>query len=282
MTSTQDLRIGFVGGGNMAQAIIRGLINAGHQAGNISVSDPSAEQRAAIRDISESIVTGENNQKIAGDSDTLVLAVKPQIIRDVAVDLARQARPDNQVVVSIAAGVTLDSLLTWFGPRTAAVRVMPNQPSLVGSGMSGLCATSAVSESGREAADYLMRATGKAIWFSEESLMDAVTAISGSGPAYFYLFMEIMEEIGIEFGFSPDTARLLSTQTALGAAEVASGSDESLQDLRRRVTSPGGTTAAALDKLESAGIRDIFRAALVAARNRSMELGAINASDNGN
>jgi pyrroline-5-carboxylate reductase len=150
---------------------------------------------------------------------------------------------------------------------------MPNQPALIGAGMSGLCATQSVDSEGRKVADYLLAAAGKTAWFEDERQIDAVTAVSGSGPAYFYLVMEIMQDVACELGFTADTARTLATQTALGAASVAARSDEDLETLRQRVTSPGGTTAAALASLESGGIRDIFRTAILAARDRSIELG---------
>jgi pyrroline-5-carboxylate reductase len=273
MSDQGAIDIGFVGGGNMAQAIIRGLLRAGHTASRLSVMDPSTEQREAIKEIDPSINVTEDSGLLAGRCAILVLAVKPQIIADVAMALSKQQRPAQQVIVSVAAGITLESLRNWFGESTAIVRVMPNQPALAGEGMSGLCATPAVDAAGRAAADYLLAATGKAAWFDDEQLMDAVTAISGSGPAYYYLIMEIMHDVAREFGFTADAARMLSTQTALGAATVATQGSDELAQLRQQVTSPGGTTAAALSTLEEAGIRDIFRNALIAARDRSVELG---------
>jgi len=275
----EKLKIAFVGGGNMAQAIIRGLVNAGHPPEYIGVADPSQEQRDANTAINAAIQVTGDNAELAATSDLLVLAVKPQIMAKVAEQLGTLPRPADQVVISVAAGITLESLCNWFGQDAAAVRVMPNQPALIGEGMSGLCATAAVDERGKAAANYLMAATGQVAWFNQEHLMDAVTAISGSGPAYFYLLMEIMQEVAGEFGFDADTARLLATQTALGAATVATQSPDELATLRERVTSPGGTTAAALSSLETSGIRDIFRTALTAARDRSIELGQINKDD---
>jgi pyrroline-5-carboxylate reductase len=275
MSSNNNAKIGFIGGGNMAQAIIKGLLQAGHSAKNIRVSDPSAEQLAAITMLEPALGTGSDNAALAAECDALVLAVKPQIMPAIAAVLGELPRPDGQVIVSVAAGITLRSFGNWFGNDAAVVRVMPNQPALVGAGMSGLCATAAVGTAGRELADYLMRATGQAVWFEDEMLMDAVTAISGSGPAYFYLIMEIMQEVAVEVGFDAATARNLATQTALGAASVASQTPDELALLRERVTSPGGTTAAALNSLEESGIRDIFRTALQAARDRSVELGKI-------
>ena len=274
MSDYNKISIGFVGGGNMAQAIIRGLLSSGHSGSHITVMDPSAEQRDAIAAIDNSIKLSTDSAELARHCDLLVLAVKPQIMADVAEALGQQQRPAHQVIVSVAAGITLKSLCGWFGESASIVRVMPNQPALAGKGMSGLCATAAVDGLGRTAADYLMAATGEAAWFEDESLLDAVTAISGSGPAYFYLIMEIMQDVAHEFGFTTEVARMLSTQTALGAATVATRGDDELATLRQQVTSPGGTTAAALTALEEAGIRDIFRKALIAARDRSVELGA--------
>ena len=190
MSDYGEISIGFVGGGNMAQAIIRGLLKAGHSASRLSVADPSGEQRNAVTAINGAINVAEDITELAGRCDLLVLAVKPQIMADVASVLGQQERPTQQIIVSVAAGITLASLRSWFGDNAAIIRVMPNQPALSGEGMSGLCATAAVDSTGRTQADYLMSATGKAAWFDDESLMDAVTAISGSGPAYFYLCME--------------------------------------------------------------------------------------------
>lgn len=271
--SNRGLTIGFIGGGNMAQAIIRGLLKAGHPASNISVAEPSVTQRTAIASIDESLLVTPDNNYVAREARVLVLAVKPQIMATVAEELGKQTRAAKQIVVSIAAGITLKSLAGWFGGSASIVRVMPNQPALVGEGMSGLCATLGVSQFERDTVDYVLAATGKSAWFEDEALIDGVTALSGSGPAYFYLLMEIMQEVATEIGFDHATARLLATQTALGAARVAADTTDDLAELRRRVTSPGGTTAAALDTLESAGIRTIFRNALLAARDRAAELG---------
>lgn len=271
--NNRSTTIGFIGGGNMAQAIIRGLLKAGHPAANISVADPSVTQRTTVATIDEGLLVTADNAFVARNAQLLVLAVKPQVMASVAAELGVQPRPAKQIVVSIAAGITLMSLSNWFGNKAALVRVMPNQPALIGEGMSGLCANSAVDTAGRNAVDYLLAATGKVAWFEDESLIDAVTALSGSGPAYFYLLMEIMRDVAIELGFDPAVARLLSTQTALGAASVAVNTQDELALLRERVTSPGGTTAAALQSMEQAGIRDIVRRALLAARDRAIELG---------
>lgn len=273
MTNSQ-ISIGFVGAGNMAQAIIRGLLNAGHPAAGISIADPAEAQHGTIRAIDSNINCDNDNAAIAGKVDVLVLAVKPQVMAKVVAPLAQQDRPAGQVIVSVAAGITLASLNEWFGDDAQTIRVMPNQPALIGAGMSGLCAAENVTQTARDKAAYIMAATGSIVWVNNEELMDAVTAVSGSGPAYFYLVMEIMQQVAEEeFGFDSVTARQLATQTALGAGQVAASSAEALAELREQVTSPGGTTAAALQSLEAAGIRDMFRAALKAARDRSVELG---------
>jgi pyrroline-5-carboxylate reductase len=273
MSDFHAARIGFIGGGNMAQAIIRGLLQAGHPAENIRVSDPSADQLQAIKSLHTALKTDADNAALAADCDVLVLAVKPQIMAAVATPLGQVNRTADQVVISVAAGITLASMRTWFSDDAALIRVMPNQPSLVGEGMSGLCASRNVNAQGKDVANYVMKATGAVAWIEDEQLMDAVTAVSGSGPAYFYLIMEIMQQVAEEFGFDATTARTLATRTALGAGMVAAQSNEDLKLLRERVTSPGGTTAAALQSLEESGIRDIFRNALTAARERSVELG---------
>ena len=273
MSDYNELHIGFIGGGNMAQAILRGLLQAGHKPESLLVSDPDDKQLAAVRAVNGSIRAMSDNAAVASDSDFLVLAVKPQIMGRVAADLAGCQRRSGQVLVSVAAGITLGSIGGWFGSASPAIRVMPNQPALIGQGMSCLCANGAVDAKAKAGADYLVSATGRAVWLDNEELMDAVTAVSGSGPAYFYLFMEIMAEIGEELGLSAATARTLVTQTALGAAAVANQGPETLAELRRQVTSPGGTTEAAISTLEREGIHDILRKALTAARNRSIELG---------
>ncbi len=232
MTSQTEMSIGFAGGGNMAQAIIRGLLQAGHNPNKICVADPSAEQRDSVNCIDKRVVTTADNSRLAAGSDVLVLAVKPQIVPEVARELGSQQRAVRQVVVSVAAGVTLATLEECLGADTQIVRVMPNQPALAGQGISGLCANEATDELGRTAAEYLITATGQSVWFADESLMDAVTAISGSGPAYFYLLMEILHDIAMEFGFDTATARKLSVQTALGAATVASEGPDELAVLR--------------------------------------------------
>ena len=276
---TTDKHIGFIGGGNMGQAIVRGLIQAGHPPQLLSVADPDSSRQEVLRDLHAGLVISPDNFVVAEQADALVLAVKPQIMRTVADQLARSERPADQLIVSIAAGTTLKSLHAWFGSETPVVRIMPNQPAVIGAGTSVLTASASVNELQRGLAGYIGAAIGTAVWLENESLMDAATAVSGSGPAYFYLLMELIESSAIKFGFSKEVASKLTVTTALGAARLADTAGFPLVDLRRQVTSPGGTTAAALDVLEDAEIRDIFHRALEAARNRSAELGEPDSSD---
>ncbi len=266
-------QIGFIGGGNMAQAMAAGLLRAGHAPEALAVAEPLATTRTRWQELHATIRTGSDNAAVAADAAVLVLAVKPQVMPAVLAGLAALARPRGQLVISVAAGVTLATLARSLGAGTPAVRVMPNQPALVGAGMAVLVASPAVDDAGREQARHVAESTGRALWLDDESLMDAVTAVSGSGPAYFYLLMELMERTAIELGLPPDVARTLVRQTATGAARAAAMPDADVAALRASVTSPGGTTAAALAVLEQAGIGRILSRALTAARDRGAELG---------
>ncbi|MEZ5564836.1 MAG: pyrroline-5-carboxylate reductase [Gammaproteobacteria bacterium] len=202
-----------------------------------------------------------------------MLAVKPQLMSTVSLALATASRHPGQLVLSVAAGVTLSSLQGWFGPDTAIVRVMPNQPATIGAGVSALVAVPAVTPRDRDFAMYVAASTGQALWLAEESQMDAVTAVSGSGPAYFYLLMEHMERAAVDLGLPRDLAAVLTRETALGAARVVVEGKADPAQLRAVVTSPGGTTAAALQVFEAAHLNAIVSTALTAARDRSVELG---------
>ena len=203
-----------------------------------------------------------------------MLAVKPQVLREVANELAPLVQENQPLVISIAAGIGCASLQAWLGGEAALVRTMPNTPAMIQSGATVLFATNAVSDDQREQAESLMRAVGLTQWIDDESLMDAVTALSGSGPAYFFLVMEAMEDTARELGLAPQTARLLTLQTALGAARMALESSDPPETLRARVTSPGGTTERAIATLEDGGLRDLFARALKAASDRSREISA--------
>lgn len=264
--------IAFIGAGNMAGALIGGLLADGVPAQQLIATDPSAEKCAALS-AATGIRTLQDNRAAAAMADTLVLAVKPQVLRDVATELAPVVGEQQPLVISIAAGIRCDSLAAWLGGGDIAlVRTMPNTPALVQAGASVLFATPAVSELQRERAESLMRAVGITQWIDDEALMDAVTALSGSGPAYFFLVMEALEDAARQLGLPQETARLLTLQTAFGAARMALESSEPPGALRTRVTSPGGTTERALATLEDGGIRDLFQRALKAARDRSVEL----------
>ncbi len=267
----EQLIIGFIGGGNMARAIVAGLLRSGHPAEGLKIADPSQPQRTLLANLSPQIEVSADNDRVAAQSDVLMLAVKPQLMETVIAQLG--PRQPAQLVVSVAAGLTLKRLGAWLGQATALVRVMPNQPALVGAGMAVLVASENVSAAQRSQADYIMRATGEAGWVDDELLIDAVTAVSGSGPAYFYLLMEVLEEWAAEQGIPAELARQLAINTARGAGMAARETGIAPAELRASVTSPGGTTAAAISALEQAGLRAIFRDALNAARERSLELG---------
>jgi pyrroline-5-carboxylate reductase len=267
-----DTTIAFVGGGNMARALVAGLLQAGHAPEKLRVADPDPGQRARLHKLSPHLIKGDDNATACEEADVVVLAVKPQLLSDVARALDVKA---DQLVLSVAAGVPLDALGNWLGADVPCVRVMPNQPALVGAGMSVLCASAGVNEAQRELATYVLDAGGETAWIEDEQLMDAVTAVSGSGPAYFYLVMELLEEEAVRMGLAPDIARLLAVQTAYGAGAAALESGIAPAELRRMVTSPGGTTQAALESLEQGGIHALFEKALAAARQRSEELGRV-------
>lgn len=271
--SFENLSIGLVGGGNMARALVRGLLQAGHPASRLDVADPDPAQLEQVVALHAGVGIHADNTDLARSADVLVLAVKPQIMADVARGLAAAPRRERQLILSVAAGITLDSLRGWFGAATPVVRVMPNQPATIGAGISGLAASPAVGPADREAAHYIASATGQAVWLADESLMDAVTAVSGSGPAYFYLLMECMERAAMKLGLPADLAAALTRETALGAARVVIETRAEPARLRAAVTSPGGTTAAALGVFEAAGLDEIVGRALKAARDRSAELG---------
>lgn len=269
----EDLVIGLVGGGNMARALIRGLLKAGHPASRLHVADPDPVQLEEVAAIHSGITIHADNHKVAALADVLVMAVKPQLMPAVSQAVGGTTRRPDQLIVSVAAGITLVSLGEWFGAGTPIVRVMPNQPATIGAGMSCLAASPAVGNRQRAMALYIAASTGRALWLADESLMDAVTAVSGSGPAYFYLLMECMERAAVDLGLSPEVAAILTRETALGAARVVSEQQAEPARLRAAVTSPGGTTAAAVQVFEAAHLDAIVGRALAAARDRSLELG---------
>jgi pyrroline-5-carboxylate reductase len=267
----KHLRIGFIGAGNMAGSIIGGLIEQGVPAENICASDPSEESLQRLATLAPVATSTENSDAVSG-ADVVILAVKPQVMALVTADIRDAVGAQGAMVISIAAGITLASLEAGLGASTPIVRCMPNTPALLRSGATALYANQAAAAEQRELAETILAAVGSVCWVNEEALLDAVTALSGSGPAYFFLFMEAMADAGQSLGLDPDTSRALAVQTGLGAALMAAQGDVELEELRRRVTSPGGTTAAALQSFEDADLRGTIRSAMHAAAARAAEL----------
>ena len=263
--------IGFIGAGNMARSLASGLLKNGWNKARIMLSDPDPSQRQAIETIL-GVPTFADNDKVTAQADILVLAVKPQVLAGVAAALAPAVQRKRPLVVSIAAGVRLADLDRWLGGGLAIVRAMPNTAALIGSGASGLFANERTNEVMRNQAESILRAVGVTVWLEDESLMDVVTALSGSGPAYFFLVMEALEQAAIDSGLDPSQARLLTLETAFGAAKMALEGHEEPAQLRRRVTSPGGTTEQAVKVLEQGDIRALFKKAVQAAIARGREL----------
>ena len=278
MQSMLNKKIGFIGAGNMARSLASGLINNGLPAAHLVLSDPDEGTRKAIQD-QLGVTVYEHNLDVIKHSEVVVLAVKPQILRDVAEPLREAVQQHRPLVISIAAGVRSDDLERWLGGDLALVRVMPNTAALVGSGASGMVANAKVGDAERNLAESIMRAVGVVAWVDNEDQLDIVTALSGSGPAYYFLVMEALEQAAVNAGLPADTARLLTLETAYGAAKMALESGDEPSILRKQVTSKGGTTEAALAVLEKNGLRDIFNKALVAASERSAELAKLLGED---
>jgi pyrroline-5-carboxylate reductase len=272
MTTHND-SICFIGGGNMAASIIGGLVADGRVPGSIIVADPSAEALTGLAARWPGLRTTQDNHAAAADAGILVLAVKPQVMRAVAEDLLPTVARTRPLIVSLAAGVRAGDIDRWLGGGHAIVRCMPNTPALVRSGASGLYANLAVTAAQRNAAERILRAVGLTLWVDNEAQLDAVTAVSGSGPAYFFYVMEAMQAAGEKLGLAPEQARLLVLETAFGAAKLALESTDDAATLRARVTSPGGTTERAIRALESGGLMTLFEQALAAAADRARELG---------
>ncbi len=263
--------IGFIGGGNMASSLINGLIASGHSSQKIWVSDLD-EEKLQILAANLKINITTDNETVINECEVVVLAVKPQIMRTVSESISRAISQNNVLVVSIAAGVSQNSLSSWLGENTAIVRCMPNTPALVLTGATALHANDKVSNRQRDLAENILRSVGIAIWVDRETELDAVTAVSGSGPAYFFLLMEAMEKTAIELGLDEHTASLLVQQTALGAAKIALESPDSPGQLRAKVTSPGGTTQRAIETFQQGGFNELVAKALHAACDRSVEM----------
>lgn len=267
----KNVKLTFIGGGNMARSLIGGLL-AGHvDAAQITVADSSAETLQTLAQ-SFGVKTQLDNVTAVSQADVVILAVKPQVLRPVAEELAAVVQANKPLVVSVAAGIRSEDLCRWLGGDVALVRAMPNTPALLQTGATGLFANARVSSEQRDLAETILRAAGLTLWVDKEGLMDAVTALSGSGPAYFFRIMEAMEAAGAHLGLTADTARLLTLQTALGAAKMALESSDSVSTLRERVTSPGGTTEQGLRVMGEKDIDALFAEVIQAAFDRSQEL----------
>ncbi|RZU47718.1 pyrroline-5-carboxylate reductase [Fluviicoccus keumensis] len=264
------ITIGFIGAGNMAGALAGGLLARGHAPERLALSDTSEQQLQAFR--SQGVWTTQDNQALAARADVLVLAVKPQVLKDVLKPLAGIVQARRPLIVSIAAGIPAASIERWLGGNLAIVRAMPNTPALVQAGATGLYANPRVDETLRARAAEILGAVGITVWVEDEALIDSVTAVSGSGPAYFFYVMEAMVAAGRSLGLDEATARSLTLQTALGAAQMAITADAGPEELRRRVTSPGGTTERAIAALDAGKVREAFANALQACAARGAEL----------
>ena len=266
--------IAFIGAGNMASAIMGGLIENGFDPKQIWACDPSEEKLADLAN-QMGIQTTTDNSKAVAQAQTVILAVKPQIMEAVLTPLQAALSDSKPLIISVAAGINLYSLSAWAGSADydpAVVRCMPNTPALVGQGASGLYANSLVSKEQKETSEQILNAVGISVWVKDEPELDAVTAVSGSGPAYYFLFMEAMIEAGQKLGLSEETAKALTLKTALGAATMASTSDVAPAQLRKNVTSPNGTTEQAIKSFQHNNLENLVEEALKAANDRSIEL----------
>ena len=268
-----DHKITMIGGGNMGTAIVSGLLAKGYDPQQIQVVEPDHDKQLTLTK-TLGVSCEDSFQEITHNTSILILAVKPQIMREVVENLQRPFSKHEPLplVISIAAGITLDQLAKWLEFEGRLIRVMPNTPAMIGAGASGLFGNSSVLPSDKEAANEIMDAVGISVWVDSESQLDAVTALSGSGPAYFFLVLECLETEGVKLGLASEVARKLAVQTALGAAMLAQNSSDDPAELRRQVTSPGGTTERAVNTLLKHRIPAAFGAALKAANDRAVEL----------
>lgn len=264
--------ITFIGGGNMARSLIGGMVANGLSASRITVSEPVEILRAQLAADFGVNVT-DNNARAIANADCLLVAVKPQVMKDILSPLAEQLINGRPLIISIAAGITEPLLNNWSGGGQSIVRCMPNTPALVQEGATALYANSQVSGAQKQLAEQILSAVGLTLWVAQESQLDAVTAVSGSGPAYFFAFIEAMQAAGEKLGLSAEQAKQLTIQTALGAARMAAESKDEPGELRAKVTSKGGTTYAALQSFAANDLNGVVETALTAAHARSIELG---------
>lgn len=265
-------KVAFVGGGNMARALAGGMLSAGYEPRHILISEPRAAQREALARELPGADIREDNLSIVSEAECVLFAVKPQILADVCKPLASIVQKTRPLIISIAAGVRSSDIEDWLGGDLAVVRVMPNQPALLRLGISGLYANERTNKLQLRAASNIVATTGPVVPVPSEADLDTVTAVSGTGPAYFYLLVDMLVNVAVELGLDNDAAFSLVLETARGAGEMAEQSGESMASLIARVRSPGGTTAAAFDYLEKTDFHAIFRAAVIAARDRAVDL----------
>jgi pyrroline-5-carboxylate reductase len=265
----------FIGGGNMSRCLIAGLLAGGVPAASIRVAEPSGTSRDALQRDFGVAVYADNTEAVAG-AHAWVLAVKPQVMRNVCESLAEVAHRERPLIASIAAGITTIQLDRWLLGALPIVRAMPNTPALIGAGVTGMYANTQVDGAGRQRAERLLAAAGEIVWLTDEAKMDAVTAVSGSGPAYVFLLAEAMFDAALAEGLPADAARTLVSQTILGAARMLTEDDSTAADLRQRVTSPDGTTQAAIAVFEAGGFNALVGRAIQAANERGRQLSAAN------
>lgn len=266
-----NAKISFIGAGNMALSLIKGLIASGYDKHQLLATDPAADKQ---RDLSQSLgieCLGDNVEAV-NQADVVVIAVKPQVLQNVCEEIAEAVQENAPLVISVAAGVRSADINQWLGGGVAIVRTMPNTPALIQSGATGLFANPQVDAEQKEMAEHILRAAGITVWVEQESDLDIVTAVSGSGPAYYFLFMEAMQAAAETMGLPAKTAKLLTIQTAFGAAKMALESAEECHTLRQRVTSPNGTTEKAIQQFEQAELPKIVAEAMQAAQRRAIEL----------
>jgi len=272
MSNLNSLRIAVIGGGNMARGLIGGLLGQGATASHITVAEPDGSARSSlVRDFAV-LVTADNAAAVAG-ARVVILAVKPQLMAAVAGALAPALQSARPLVISVAAGIRADRLQHWLGADIAVVRSMPNRPALIGAGATGLYASDSLPAEDRALAQQVLASTGLCLWVRSEGDIDVVTALSGSGPAYFFRLAELMAEAGVAQGLEPHVARQLAAQTLAGAGQlVAAEAAPDLARMRAEVTSKGGTTEAALARFAEQGFDRLVAAAMAAAAQRSREL----------
>ena len=256
----------------MAKAIAGGLLRGGMHATNISISEPRSEQCDLLRKEFYGVYVTTENQKVIEEAEIILFAVKPQILKSVCEELKESIQKIKPLIISIAAGPSINDIDQWLGNNMSIVRVMPNQPAMIDQGISAMFANNLTKPQHRVLAEQIMSAVGKAIWLNDENHMDAVTAISGTGPAYFYLLIEIMIEAAINNGIDPEVARTLAVETARGASALSAATEEEMRIMIEKVSSPGGTTMAAFEYLESKNAKKLFSKAIEMAKKRASEL----------